>query len=1044
MIKIRILILFYMCLLFIKSGISQQINISRIDQMPNLPSPYEMRNWKQVTLGYDSLVFDFNREGEYLPLISWMTNTVNYPGHPSIYLNTVVGTTVPLNTEAINVIPAVVGASLVGIDKSTQNGHNWALYCEEFFNKRPEENVYLNNPVAQSGDDWWYATMPNVFFYQLNDIYPGTGDFDYQFTSVADQWLKAVITMGGSSAPWTVPDMNYRGWYLSTMTPFEDGVREPESAGAIGWLLYNAYHQTGQKKYRIGAEWALEFLNNRQTNPSYELQLSYGAYIAARMNAELGTEYNMEKIVNWCFNVGPLRQWGAILGRWGVYDVYGLIGEADGTDYAFTMNTFEQIGALVPLIRYDDRFTRAIAKWVLNASNACRLFYPNYLSDLNQDSEEWAHTYDPKSTIAHEAMRQQANGFPYATGDAIDGGWGMTNLALYGSSHVGILGGIIDTTNVVGILQLDLLKTDYYHDQSYPSFVYYNPYTEEKSIEINTGEGTHDLYDAVTNQIIASGVSGTESISLAADAAALIVILPVGGAISYEQDKMLVNDIIVDYRSGQNVDNYPPRIKSLGTTLGTVIINDSITVYCTAVDKDLDPLSYNWEVSDGDISGTGSQVNWIAPSYTGLDTIVCWVEDGKGGEDSSSLIIQTEERINNDPVIHQLTADPRKIDLGQMSEIICTASDPDNDDELTYLWSCKAGSLEFTDSVATWTAPAVAGDYYIVCRVEDNYNGFDLDSINIAVRDLSIKQTGDLVAYYPFDGNANDASTFGNNGIVYGPVLTQDRFGASDNAYLFDGVNDYILVPNSASLNFQSSITVNFWIKITEFYDTREAYPLSHGNWERRWKFSITNQKIRWTVKTDDGIKDIDSDHTLLLNKFYNITGVYNGSDFEIYIDGKLNNFSHHSGLILTTTIDLTIGQVLPDNNNYNFKGIIDDVRIYNYALSLEEIADLYDINLQIPDQTKTAVPLRDHLSQNFPNPFNPKTIINYQLAKGIEVDLSIYNVLGQRIETLVSGRQTAGSYRIEWNAENYPSGIYYYRIEAGDYWDVKKMVVIK
>ena len=107
MIKIRILILFYMCLLFIKSGISQQINISRIDQMPNLPSPYEMRNWKQVTLGYDSLVFDFNREGEYLPLISWMTNTVNYPGHPSIYLNTVVGTTVPLNTEAINVIPAV-------------------------------------------------------------------------------------------------------------------------------------------------------------------------------------------------------------------------------------------------------------------------------------------------------------------------------------------------------------------------------------------------------------------------------------------------------------------------------------------------------------------------------------------------------------------------------------------------------------------------------------------------------------------------------------------------------------------------------------------------------------------------------------------------------------------------------------------------------------------------------------------------------------------------------------------------------------------------
>ena len=169
--------------------------------------------------------------------------------------------------------------------------------------------------------------------------------------------------MGGSSAPWTIPDMNYRGWYLSTMTPYEEGVHQPEAAGAIGWLLYNAFHQTGQNKYRIGAEWALEFLSDWPTNPSYELQLPYGAYAAARMNAELGTEYDIEKIINWCFDVGPLRQWGAILGKWGVYDVYGLIGEADGTDYAFAMNTFEQIGALVPLVRYDDRFARAIGKW---------------------------------------------------------------------------------------------------------------------------------------------------------------------------------------------------------------------------------------------------------------------------------------------------------------------------------------------------------------------------------------------------------------------------------------------------------------------------------------------------------------------------------------------------------------------------------------------------------------------------------------------------------------------------------------------------------
>ena len=84
--------------------------------------------------------------------------------------------------------------------------------------------------------------------------------------------------------------------------------------------------------------------------------------------------------------------WGAIVGTWGGYDVDGLIGEVNGTnDYAFLMNTFEQVGALVPLVRYDDRFARAIGKWVLNAANAARLFYTNYLPDQNQDSEEWAH-----------------------------------------------------------------------------------------------------------------------------------------------------------------------------------------------------------------------------------------------------------------------------------------------------------------------------------------------------------------------------------------------------------------------------------------------------------------------------------------------------------------------------------------------------------------------------------------------------------------------------------------------------------------------------
>src|SRR5512146_1692134 len=90
------------CLIMAAGARSQQISIPRIDQMPNRPAPYLMRDWKSVARGYDSLVFDLNRTGTYLPLVWLNANTVNYPAHGSFGLHTVVGTTAPASAEAIN------------------------------------------------------------------------------------------------------------------------------------------------------------------------------------------------------------------------------------------------------------------------------------------------------------------------------------------------------------------------------------------------------------------------------------------------------------------------------------------------------------------------------------------------------------------------------------------------------------------------------------------------------------------------------------------------------------------------------------------------------------------------------------------------------------------------------------------------------------------------------------------------------------------------------------------------------------------------------
>ena len=81
-------------------------------------------------------------------------------------------------------------------------------------------------------------------------------------------------------------------------------------------------------------------------------------------------------------------------------------------------------------------------------------------------------------------------------------------------------------------------------------------------------------------------------------------------------------------------------------------------------------------------------------------------------------------------------------------------------------------------------------------------------------------------------------------------------------------------------------------------------------------------------------------------------------------------------------------------------------------------------------DQTALIQPKKFRLEQNYPNPFNPTTTIKYQLPAAGNVELSIYNVLGQKMQTLVSKRKEAGSYKVDWNGKGFASGIYFYRLE--------------
>jgi subtilisin-like proprotein convertase family protein len=110
---------------------------------------------------------------------------------------------------------------------------------------------------------------------------------------------------------------------------------------------------------------------------------------------------------------------------------------------------------------------------------------------------------------------------------------------------------------------------------------------------------------------------------------------------------------------------------------------------------------------------------------------------------------------------------------------------------------------------------------------------------------------------------------------------------------------------------------------------------------------------------------------------------------------------------------------------------------LYGWGLSLN---DLNGISNNLTNET----PYQFQLSQNFPNPFNPVTTINYSLAKEGRVKLTIYNVIGSKVVTIVDEYKTAGNYSVQFNAGSFASGIYLYRLEADNYTAAKKLILIK
>jgi len=239
-----------------------------------------------------------------------------------------------------------------------------------------------------------------------------------------------------------------------------------------------------------------------------------------------------------------------------------------------------------------------------------------------------------------------------------------------------------------------------------------------------------------------------------------------------------------------------------------------------------------------------------------------------------------------------------------------------------------ANSTEYTDilnelGTFTYRVRAYKGSYY---------SGYSNDvEINI----INLIPTDGLLAYYPFNGNANDESGNGHNGEVIGSVLTTDRFGRSDMAYYFNGSNSYI---NSELDVSETDYTLSLWFKTN--CNSCGIYSVVSGAGAHDRHVYLNSGNIYARIYSEETIHgaNIYSD-----DQWHHVVHEYS-SDIggqRIYVDGKLEAKGTKSNSNFTWQTHIRIGYSVQAYYDY-FNGSIDDVRIYNRALSEDEINTLF------------------------------------------------------------------------------------------------------
>jgi len=307
---------------------------------------------------------------------------------------------------------------------------------------------------------------------------------------------------------------------------------------------------------------------------------------------------------------------------------------------------------------------------------------------------------------------------------------------------------------------------------------------------------------------------------------------------------------------------------------------------------------------------------------------------------------------------------------------------------------------------------------------------------------------GRLIAYYPFNGNANDISGNQHDGDVYGAMLTTDIFGNANSAYYFDG-SDTILVENHPDFDFEdfdlvTKVTISVWFKPTntdeEFLITKTA----DGNTPGPYSIGLSSGLPRVLMYNNFGevLVDLVGTSRIETGIWQHIAITFDGNQVGLYYNGQFEVTQPISGELLKSDGDIFIGYSAFDNQY--FEGEMDEIYFFNFAMTSLEILDLYYTNIVTRTREIQADNEKLKNFRVFPNPIENEINIEFNLLKErSDVTLKVIDPIGRvlnivPLKILEKGFHSFQFIKNEVLGENANSEFYYLILELDSQYIIK------